>query len=44
VKASCYKEQKRDLFNAKEDENGFFYEYAGTEGKKQSKFKQDCFN
>ena len=25
--ASCYREQVRDLFNTKENENGFFYEY-----------------
>ena len=29
--ASCYREQVRDLFNTKEDENGFFYEYTGKE-------------
>jgi len=28
--ASCYREQVRDLFNPKKDENGFFYEYTGT--------------
>ena len=33
--ASCYKEQTRDLFNTQEDENGFFYEYTGTEGEKK---------
>jgi hypothetical protein len=32
--ASCYREQVRDLFNTKEDENGFFYEYTGTECEK----------
>ncbi len=28
---SCYREQVRDLFNTEEDENGFFFEYTGTE-------------
>src|SRR5574343_269352 len=32
--ASCYREQVRDLFNTKENENGFFYEYTGTESEK----------
>ncbi len=29
--ASCYREQKRDLFHTDEDENGFFYEYRGKD-------------
>lgn len=29
--ASCYREQVRDLFNAAEDENGFYFEYCGLE-------------
>ena len=33
--ASCYKEQTRDLFNTQQDENGFFYEYTGTEDEKK---------
>jgi hypothetical protein len=32
--ASCYKEQVRDLFNTKEDENGFFFEFTGKESEK----------
>jgi hypothetical protein len=32
--ASCYRKQERDLFNTKESENGFFYEYSGTKGEK----------
>jgi hypothetical protein len=32
--ASCYIKQERDLFNTKESENGFFYEYSGTKGEK----------
>jgi len=32
--SSCYRQQTRDLFNTKEDENGFFYEYTGLEGDK----------
>ncbi|WP_396231983.1 adenine-specific methyltransferase EcoRI family protein [Geminocystis sp. GBBB08] len=31
---ACYREQVRDLFNREEDENGFFFEYTGTEGEK----------
>jgi hypothetical protein len=30
--AACYKEQKNDLFNTEETENGFFFEYSGKEG------------
>ena len=29
--ASCYKEQEIDLFNTEKTENGFYYEYTGTE-------------
>ena len=32
--ASCYREQSKDLFNMIENENGFFYEYTGTDGEK----------
>lgn len=32
--ASCYRKQERDLFNTKESESGFFYEYSGTKGEK----------
>lgn len=32
--AACYREQVRDLFNTEEGGNGFFFEYTGTEGKK----------
>ena len=35
--ASCYREQERDLFNTKEDENGFFFEYTGVKRLKTSK-------
>lgn len=31
---ACYREQKRNLFNTEEDENGFFYEYVGEESNK----------
>jgi len=34
VIASCYKEQKRDLFNNEEVERGFYYEYTGTKEEK----------
>ena len=30
--AACYQEQKNDLFNTKETENGFFFKYTGKEG------------
>ncbi|MBL7786423.1 MAG: adenine-specific methyltransferase EcoRI family protein [Chitinophagales bacterium] len=30
--AACYQEQKKELFNTENGENGFFYEYTGTEG------------
>jgi len=33
--AACFREQSRDLFNMRDDENGFFYEYTGTEGEKE---------
>ena len=29
--ASCYKEQEMDLFNSSQTENGYFYEYTGTD-------------
>ena len=32
--ASCYREQVRDLFNPKEDEKGFYYEFTGSDGEK----------
>ena len=32
--SSCYINQERDLFNTKEVESGFFYEYTGTEKEK----------
>lgn len=31
---SCYREQENDLFHSEENENGFFFEYYGTEEKK----------
>lgn len=35
VIATCYKKQERNLFNIeKEFENGFFFEYTGTQGEK----------
>lgn len=33
---SCYKEQKNDLFNTKEKENAFFFEYTDKEGETSS--------
>ena len=38
---ACYREQARDLFNTKEDENGFFFEYTGTEGEKSKPSSTD---
>ncbi|OQY02726.1 MAG: adenosine deaminase, partial [Bacteroidetes bacterium 4572_117] len=32
--SACYREQKRDLFNPENSENGFFYEYTGAEEEK----------
>jgi len=32
--SSCYIKQERDLFNTKEFESGFYYEYTGTEKEK----------
>lgn len=39
--ASCYKEQKNDLFNTEETENGFFFEYSGREGEKNKPSSND---
>jgi len=39
--ASCYQEQKNDLFNTEETENGFFYEYTGKEGETTSPNSDD---
>ncbi len=39
---ACYREQVRDLFNTEEeDENGFFFEYKGTEGEKNKPSSTD---
>jgi hypothetical protein len=34
--ASCYQEQKNDLFNTEETEKGFFFEYTGKENETPS--------
>jgi hypothetical protein len=39
--SACYKEQVRDLFNTQKHENGFFYEYTGTEGEKKKPSSSD---
>lgn len=39
--AACYREQVRDLFSTEEGENGFFYEYTGTEGEKSKPSSTD---
>ena len=31
----------KNLFNTREDENGFFYEYTGTEGEKEKPSSTD---
>ena len=42
--ASCYQEQKNDLFNTEETENGFFYEYTGKEGETSSPNSNDIIH
>ena len=39
--AACYREQVRDLFNTEEVENGFFFEYTGTEEEKNKPTSTD---
>jgi hypothetical protein len=39
--AACYQEQKVDLFNTEETENGFFYEFTGKEGEVSSPNSND---
>jgi len=39
--ASCYREQIGDLFITKEDENGFFFEYTGSESEKKKPSSTD---
>lgn len=38
---ACYREQTRDLFNTEETENGFFYEYTGSENEKDNPTSSD---
>jgi hypothetical protein len=38
---ACYKEQVRDLFNVEKVENGFFFEYTGTEGERNKPSSTD---
>jgi len=42
--ASCYREQKNDLFNTEKTENGFFFEYSGTEGEKKKPNSNDIIH
>jgi hypothetical protein len=42
--AACYQEQKIDLFNTEETENGFFYEYTGKDGKTSSPNSNDIIH
>ena len=39
--AACFREQLRDLFNTREDENGFFYEHTGIENEKEKPSSTD---
>ncbi|ANO47981.1 adenine-specific methyltransferase EcoRI family protein [Flavobacterium columnare] len=39
--ASCYKEQKMDLFNSSQTENGYFYEYTGTDTENSTPTSKD---
>ena len=38
---ACYQEQKNDLFNTEETENGFFFECTGKEGEKDKPNSND---
>ncbi len=42
--ASCYREQKNDLFNTEKNENGFFFEYSGTEEEKKKPNSNDIIH
>ncbi|MGB4820272.1 MAG: adenine-specific methyltransferase EcoRI family protein, partial [Saprospiraceae bacterium] len=42
--AACYQEQKNDLFNTEETENGFFFEYTGKEGETSSPNSNDIIH
>ena len=39
--AACFREQSKKLFNTRESENGFFYEYTCTKGKKENPSSTD---
>lgn len=39
--ASCYKEQEMDLFNSSQTENGYFYEYTGTDKENSTPTSKD---
>ncbi len=39
--SACYKEQVRNLFNTKEDGNGFFFEYSGSEDEEKKPSSTD---
>jgi hypothetical protein len=42
--ASCYRKQERSLFNTKEFERGFYYEYSGTKDEKIKPNSNDIVN
>jgi hypothetical protein len=42
--AACYQEQKNDLFNTVESENGFFFEYSGKVGEKSKPNSDDVIH
>lgn len=39
--AACFREQLRNLFNTRVDENGFYYEYTGTDGENEKPSSTD---
>ena len=42
--ASCFRKQERNLFNTKEFESGFFYEYSGTQVEKIKPSSKDILH
>lgn len=44
IVAACYRKQERNLFNTKEFESGFFYEYSGAKGKKVKPSSNDIIH
>lgn len=42
--AACYRKQERNLFSTEEVENGFFFEYKGTQGEKTKPSSNDIIH